>query len=48
MDHWFLVQTKPRHQARAVEYLERLGNEAFCSLVSVERLHRGRWHLTKN
>jgi len=42
MDMWFLVQTKPRQERRAVENLERQGVMSFCPVVNMEKISRGR------
>tara|TARA_B110000046_G_scaffold64032_1_gene71531 strand:- start:453 stop:947 length:495 start_codon:yes stop_codon:yes gene_type:complete len=42
MESWFLLQTKPRQELRAVEHLERQGVSSFCPQISVERLSRGK------
>ncbi len=42
MGSWFLVQTKPKQEVRAVENLERQGFKAFCPQVFVEKLYRGK------
>ena len=47
MSNWFLVQTKPRQEGRALENLERQGIEAFCPKVFVEKLHRGRCKVSR-
>ena len=39
---WFLLQTKPRQEYRAVENLQRQGVESFCPQISVEKLSRGK------
>ena len=38
---WFLLQTKSRQEARAVENLERQGVESFCPMVRIEKVSRG-------
>jgi transcriptional antiterminator RfaH len=38
---WYLVHTKPRQEARALENLERQGYECFFPTLSVEKLSRG-------
>ena len=42
MESWFLLQTKPRQEIRAVENLERQGVVSFCPQISVEKLSRGK------
>ena len=42
MESWFLLQTKPRQEIRAVENLERQGVISFCPQISVEKLSRGK------
>jgi transcriptional antiterminator RfaH len=42
MDMWFLVQTKPRQERRAVENLERQGVMSFCPVVNMGKISRGR------
>lgn len=42
MESWFLLQTKPRQETRAVENLERQGVVSFCPQISVEKLSRGK------
>ncbi|WVH08979.1 MAG: Transcriptional activator RfaH [Fluviibacter phosphoraccumulans EoVTN8] len=39
---WYLVQSKPRNEARAVENLVRQGYETYLPLMEVERLQRGK------
>lgn len=43
---WYLVQSKPRNEARALENLVRQGYETYLPLIEVERLQRGK--LLKN
>ena len=38
---WFLLQTKSRQEARALENLERQGVDSFCPMVRVEKVSRG-------
>jgi len=47
MKGWFLVQTKPKQEARALENLQQLGVNAFCPQVFVEKLYRGKRKVTK-
>ena len=47
MNGWFLVQTKPKQELKALEHLERQGVSAFCPRVLVEKLSRGRRTVTK-
>ena len=42
MESWFLLQTKPRQEIRAIENLERQGVVSFCPQISVEKLSRGK------
>ena len=39
---WYLVQSKPRNEARALENLLRQGYETYLPLMEVERLQRGK------
>jgi transcriptional antiterminator RfaH len=39
---WYLVQSKPRNEARALENLVRQGYETYFPLMEVERLQRGK------
>jgi len=43
---WYLVQSKPRNEARALENLVRQGYETYLPMIEVERLQRGK--LLKN
>ncbi len=43
---WYLVQSKPRNEARALENLLRQGYETYLPLMAVERLQRGKLHHT--
>lgn len=38
---WYLIHTKPREEARALENLERQGYRCFLPLLAVEKLRRG-------
>ena len=38
---WYLVQSKPRNEMRALENLVRQGYETFLPLIEVERIQRG-------
>ena len=38
---WFLLQTKSRQEARAVENLGRQGVDSFCPMVRIEKVSRG-------
>ena len=38
---WFLLQTKSRQEARALENLERQGVNSFCPMVRIEKVSRG-------
>ena len=42
MMSWFLLQTKPRQEYRAIENLQRQGVESFCPQIAVEKLSRGK------
>jgi transcriptional antiterminator RfaH len=44
---WFLVQTKPKQENRALENLEMQGISSFCPKVFVEKLSRGKRKVTK-
>lgn len=39
---WYLVQSKPRNEVRALEHLLRQGYETYLPLIEVERLQRGK------
>ncbi len=39
---WYLVQSKPRNETRALENLVRQGYETYLPLIEVERLQRGK------
>jgi len=39
---WYLVQSKPRNEARALENLVRQGYTTYLPLIEVERLQRGK------
>ena len=39
---WFLIQSKPRNEARALENLLRQGYNTYLPLIEVERLQRGK------
>ena len=39
---WYLVQSKPRNEMRALENLVRQGYETYLPLMEVERLQRGK------
>lgn len=39
---WFLIQTKPRNERRALENLLRQGYQSYLPLIEVERLQRGK------
>ena len=47
MKGWFLVQTKPQQETRALENLQQQGVNAFCPQVFVEKLSRGKRKVTK-
>lgn len=47
MDGWYLIQTKPKQEQRAVENLELQGLNAFCPWVFVEKIIRGKRKVTK-
>jgi transcriptional antiterminator RfaH len=38
--HWYVVHTKPRQEARALENLQRQGFECFLPTLPVQRQHR--------
>lgn len=42
MGNWFLLQTKSRQEARAVENLERQGVDTFCPMIYVEKISQGK------
>lgn len=42
MGNWFLLQTKSRQEARAVENLERQGVDSFCPMILMEKVSRGK------
>ena len=39
---WFLIQTKPRNEKRALDNLLRQGYQSYLPLIEVERLQRGK------
>jgi transcriptional antiterminator RfaH len=47
MKGWFLVQTKPQQETRALENLQQQGVAAFCPQVFVEKLSRGKRKVSK-
>jgi transcriptional antiterminator RfaH len=47
MKGWFLVQTKPQQETRALENLHQQGVNAFCPQVFVEKLSRGKRKVSK-
>ena len=47
MKGWFLVQTKPQQETRALENLHQQGVTAFCPQVFVEKLSRGKRKVSK-
>ena len=47
MDGWYLIQTKPKQEQRAVENLELQGLNAFCPRVFMEKIIRGKRKVTK-
>jgi transcriptional antiterminator RfaH len=47
MRGWFLVQTKPQQETRALENLQQQGVNAFCPQVFVEKLSRGKRKVSK-
>jgi transcriptional antiterminator RfaH len=47
MNGWFLVQTKPRQEDRALENLAMQGVKAFCPKVFVEKISRGKRKVEK-
>ena len=40
--HWYLLQTKPNQEARALTNLAQQGYPVFCPMLSVEKLRRGK------
>jgi transcriptional antiterminator RfaH len=40
--HWYLLQTKPNQEARALTNLTQQGYPVFCPMLSVEKLRRGK------
>lgn len=40
--HWYLLQTKPNQEARALNNLEQQGYPVFCPMLSVEKRRRGK------
>ena len=47
MKGWFLVQTKPQQESRALENLQQQGVNAFCPRVLVEKLSKGKRKVSK-
>ena len=47
MSQWFLVQTKPKQEVRALENLEQQGLKAFCPQILVEKIRRGQRKVSK-
>ena len=47
MNGWFLVQTKPKQENRALDNLKSQGVNAFCPKIFVEKLCRGKRKLSK-
>ena len=47
MHGWYLIQTKPKQEDRAVENLELQGVNAFCPKVFVEKIIRGKRKVLK-
>ena len=43
MQHWYVVQTKPRNESVAVENLERQGYTAYCPWITQRKRIRQRW-----
>lgn len=39
---WYLIHSKPRQEARALENLQRQGYEAWLPMLTVEKIRRGR------
>ncbi len=46
MKQWYVVQTKPRREAVAVENLERQGYTTYCPQLKQARYQRKRWQQT--
>jgi len=44
---WYLIQTKPKQENRAIENLELQGVNAFCPKVFVEKIIRGKRKVLK-
>ena len=47
MEGWFLVQTKPQQEMRALENLQQQGVNTFCPQVFIEKLSRGKRKVSK-
>ena len=41
--HWYVVQTKPRSEALAIENLQRQGYTAYCPWLTQRKRRRSRW-----
>ena len=39
---WYVVHTKPRQELRALENLQKQNYEAFCPMISIEKVRRGK------
>jgi len=40
---WYLIHSRPRQEARALENLQRQGYEAWLPMLTVEKIQRGRF-----
>ena len=47
MKNWFLVETKPRQETRALVNLQQQGVNVFCPQIFVEKLSRGKRKVCK-
>jgi transcriptional antiterminator RfaH len=46
--HWYVVQTKPRAEARALENLQRQGFEVFLPMITLQKVRRAKLtHVTE-
>lgn len=41
--HWYVVHTKTRQEACALENLERQGYHCFLPMITVQKISRGKW-----
>lgn len=39
---WYLIQSKPKQQLRAIEQLENQGVSCFCPMITIEKVIRGK------